>query len=308
MISWRYHVVSIVAVVLAFGLGILAGTSVVNDQFVQNIQRNFDRAQEQRDTALEQLEFYEEFAAAMQPTLRDGVLLGEEAIVVTMEGVDRPAGRAVEELTSAGVTVLATIELTRRLAEPDRAEDVSALKEVLGTTASDAESLRARAAEELALRLHFGAGADDDVLTALLDDGFVTADRDLDHAALQAIGGIAQTIVLAAGGVDAPDVPGPATLLMPIVDRLVQLDAPVAVVGPRDDDYGLVGAIRDASGIPDCTLVTVDDIDLSIGGIALAMGLDRLLEDPDPAFRPGGDYGVQADAIVPGEPPASCRR
>ena len=42
MISWRYHVVSIVAVILAFGLGILAGTSVVGDRFATDLQLNYD--------------------------------------------------------------------------------------------------------------------------------------------------------------------------------------------------------------------------------------------------------------------------
>jgi hypothetical protein len=310
VISWRYHVVSIVAVVLAFGLGILAGTSVVNDQFVRELQRNFDDAQRQRNEALAQVAIYERLVEELQPTLLDDVLVGREAIVLTTEGVDRPAVRAVDELTATGVDVLTTISITRRLAESDRPEDVSTLQQVLGTTAADPESLRARAAQELADRLYVGADPDaDDVLAALLAEGFVTADRDLDHPALQALGGVQQTIVLAAGGAPPTDLPGPGTFLVPVAERLVQLEAPVAVVGPQDDAYGLVGAVREASSIPDCSVVTVDDMDLALGGIALVMGLDRLLDDPDPTFRPGGDYGIDGQALVPGaEPPGSCRR
>jgi hypothetical protein len=237
------------------------------------------------------------------------VLQGNEAVVVTMEGVDRPARRTVDELAAAGVDPLTTIELTRRLVEPDP-DDLVALQEIFGTTSGDAPFLGTLTGEALAARLALGPDGDpDDVLAALLDEGFVTADRDLDHAALQEIGGIAQTIVVAAGGEPPAGLPGPAALLVPLTEDLVQLDAPVAVVGPRDDVYDLVGAVRADGGIPDCSVVTVDDIDLSIGGIALVMGLDRLLEDPDPQFRPGGDYGVEGDTIVPGgEPPASCRR
>jgi hypothetical protein len=89
----------------------------------------------------------------------------------------------------------------------------------------------------------------------------------------------------------------------------VELDAPVAVVGETGGS-GLVTAVRERGDVPDCSLVTVDDVDLTIGGIALVMGLERLLDDPDPTFRSGGDYGIEAtaSAIVPGgEPPASCR-
>ena len=55
--------------------------------------------------------------------------------------------------------------------------------------------------------------------------------------------------------------------------------------------------------------MTVDDIDLVIGGITLTMAIDRFLDDPDPGVRPGGDYGIEGDSIVPGasEPPESCR-
>jgi Copper transport outer membrane protein, MctB len=308
VISWRYHVVSIVAVVLAFGLGILAGTSVVNDEFVERLRQNTEDAQEQRDRALADLQIYERFALQLQPTLRDGVLEGREAVVISMEGVDRPAPRVIDELAAAGVDPLATIELTGAVVQPD-ADDLAALQEIVGTTSNDGTFLRARLAEELADRLAFGSGpGPDDVLADLLDRGLVTADRDLDHEALQEIGGPGQLIVLAAGGEPPDGLPGPESLLLPLVEDLVQLQVDVAVVGPLDDGYGLVEAVRSSGGVPDCSLVTVDDIDLAIGGIALVMGLDRLLEDADPAFLPGGDYGVEAEAIVPGVPPASCRR
>jgi hypothetical protein len=309
VISWRYHVVSIVAVVLAFGLGILAGTSVVNDEFVATLRANTEAAQDQRDRALAEVAAYERFAEALQPILRDGVLDGEEAVVVTLGGVGRPARRAIDELAAAGVDPLTTLELTRRFVEPDPG-DLTALREVLGTTSGDAAFVRTLIGEALAARLALGPDGDpDDVLAALLDEGLVTADRDLDHAALQEIGGVTQTIVVAAGGEPPPGLLDPAALLLPLTEDLVRLDAPVAVVGPQDDGYGLVEAVRAAGGIADCAVVTVDDIDLSIGGIALVMALERLLDDPDPEFRPGGDYGVGGDAIVPGEdPPASCRR
>ena len=308
MISWRYHVVSIVAVVLAFGLGVVAGTSVVNDELVKRLQLNNDRSTQQRDEAQAELAVHERAAQDLQSVLRDGVLAGRSGIVVTMEGVDQPARRAVDELAAAGVDVLASLEITRRFAEPD-ADDVPALQRVLGTSSADPDTLRERAVDAFAIRLAVGSdGGSGDVLTAMLDEGLVTTDRDLDRAALQSLGGVGQPIVLAAGGTPAQDLPGPGAVLLPVTDRLVELGAPVAAVAPREDGYGFVSQVRDAGGIPDCSLVTVDDLDLSLGGIALAMGLDRLLDDPDPAFRPGGDYGVGGDRMVPGgEPPASCR-
>lgn len=311
MISWRYHVVSIVAVILAFGLGILAGTSVVNDEFVRNLQENTNDAQQQRDAALAEVAFYERFAREMQPTLRDDVLTGETAVVVTMEGVDGPARRAVEELTAAGVEVTATLQVTGRLAEPEAAEDAAILQEVLGTASTEPETLRERAVDELAARLAGGPDPEgDDVLERLLGEGLITADRDLETDGLLELGGDGQLMVLAAGGPAPQGSPSPQAFLVPLTERLVGLDVAAAAVGPREDPYGFVSAIRDASDVPDCALVTVDDIDLTVGGLALVMGLERFLDDPDPAVLPGGDYGVDGHAIVPGadEAPGSCRR
>ena len=312
MISWRYHVVSIVAVILAFGLGILAGTSVVSDRFAIDLQKNYDEAIAERDAALDDVALLERFAVGLQPRLRDGALTGEDAVVVTMEGVDRAAQRTVEELTAAGADILATLELTRRLDEPEIEDNASALQGILGLSGSDPEAIRAGLADALAERLAVGSlAADGDILGELLTGGFVTADRDLEADALLGIGGGGQLIVVAVGGPRPTRSPAPEALLVPFAERLVQLNARTVAVGPTEDDYGFVSAVRDTNSIPDCSMVTVDDIDLvGIGGITLVMAIDRLRDDADPAFRPGGDYGIRGDSLVPGaaDPPDSCRR
>jgi hypothetical protein len=298
------------AVILAFGLGILAGTSVVGDRFANDLQKNYDEAIAERDAALELIEFYEGSAEDLQPTLRDGVLAGERAIVVTTEGVDRQAQHTVEELTAAGVDVFATLRLSRRLAELDIEENAAVLEGILGVSGLNPESLGDRVADALAVRLGVGLLAEeDDVLGALLEEGLVTADRDLEPEALLGIGGGGQLLVIAAAGSPPEGFPPPESLLVPFTERLVRLDVTTAAVGQSEDEYGYVSAVRASTTIPDCSMVTVDDIDLVIGGITLAMAIDRFLEDPDPGVRPGGDYGIAGDSIVPGaeEPPESCR-
>ena len=313
MISWRYHVVSLVAVVLAFGLGVLAGTLVVGDDLVKQLRENTNEAQRERDSAEELADRFAAFAQGLRPTLRDDVLLGEEAVVVVMEGVSGPVQRTVQELGDAGVEILATLELTRPLAEPEVEENASILGTILDLPGADPEVLREGIAGALASRLGEGVlPEDDDVLGQLLEEGFVTADRDLEPATLLGIGGPGQLVVVVAGGIDPEGLPAPDALLVPLADRLVQLDVPTTAVGPTDDPYGFVAAIRESPEIPDCALVTVDDLDLEgIGGITMVMGIEQLLADGDPAFRPGGDYGFGSDAmmVVPGadEPPPSCR-
>jgi hypothetical protein len=316
VISWRYHVVSIVAVILAFGLGVLAGTSVVSDRFAIDLQKNYDEAIAERDAALEMVGLQGRVADALRPTLRDGVLAGEEAVVVSVEGIDGPAQVAVDELTAAGVEVLATLTLDRRLTDVPNDETAAAIEGILGVTGSDPDSLRARIADALAVRLAVGPEGGEpaaaDPLGGLLAAGLVTSDRDLDEDALPEIGGAGQLVVVAVGGRSLPDLVDPQTLLVPFVERLVPLGVPTSGVGPSDDPYEFVRSLREAPGIPDCAMVTVDDMDLeAIGGITLTMGIDRFLDDPDPAFRPGGDYGFGDDSmmVVPeaDEPPQSCR-
>ena len=312
VISWRYHVVSLVAVVLAFGLGILAGTSVLEDRFVKQLERNNAEARHERDAAVALVNIYERFATGLQPSLRDGVLVGQDAVVVTLEGVDLPAQRTVDELTAAGVDVLATLELTRLLAEPEIEDNASVLGGILGLSDPDPEALRTGVADALAERLAVGSlAAEGDVLGDLLAGGFVTADRDLEADALLGIGGGGQLVVIAAGGPQPVRSLAPEAFLVPFTEQLVRLEAPTVAVGPTEDAYGFVSAVRDANGIPGCSMVTVDDIDLpGIGGITLAMAIERLLQDADPQVRPGGDYGIGGDSIVPGaeQPPDSCRR
>ena len=311
MISWRYHVVSLVAVVLAFGLGILAGTSVLDDRFVEQLQQNNADTRQERDAAVALANQYERFAVGLQPTLRDGVLVGEDAVVVTLEGVAGPAQRTVDELTAAGVDILATLELTRGLAEPEIEENAAAIESILDISGADAEALRDGIAEALAVRLALGSlSGEDDVLGQLLAAGLITTDRDLEPEALLGIGGGGQLVVVAGGGSPPDAFPEPEAFLVPFTERLVRLDVTTAAVGPTEDEYGFISAVRDANGIADCSMVTVDDIDLVIGGITLAMAIERFLDDADPEVRPGGDYGIEGDLIVPGaaEPPESCRR
>jgi hypothetical protein len=311
VISWRYHVVSLVAVVLAFGLGILAGTSILDDQLVKQLQQNNADTRQERDAAVALVNQYERFAVGLQPTLRDGVLVGEDAIVVPLEGVAGPAQRTVDELTAAGVDVLATLELTRRLAEPEIEENAAAIEGILDISGADPAALRDGIVEALAVRLALGSlSGEDDVLGQLLAEGLITTDRDLEPEALLGIGGGGQLVVVAGGGSPPDAFPEPEAFLVPLIERLVRLDVSTVAVGPTEDEYGFISAVRDANGIADCSMVIVDDIDLVIGGITLAMGIERFVNDADPQVRPGGDYGIEGDLIVPGaaEPPESCRR
>ena len=52
--------------------------------------------------------------------------------------------------------------------------------------------------------------------------------------------------------------------------------------------------LRGSNLLEDREFVTVDDVDLGMGQVALDLGLQRLLE-----FGEGGDYGLEAADIFP---------
>ena len=170
--------------------------------------------------------------------------------MITLDGVDGPAPRAVEELDAAGVEVLATLSLTRSLAETENEENATVLEDdprpagrrsggppagrrggARGPPGRGRGSRRGRRARSVARGRvrHCGPG--------------------LDPAGLLGIGGAGQLVVLAAGGAEPAGLPTPEVLLVPLTDRLVRLGVPTTAAGPSEDAYGFVSAVRGASEI-----------------------------------------------------------
>lgn len=76
MIDFRYHLVSIVAVFLALGIGVLMGSAVLGENIVANLESQLKtiRAtnEDHRQTILDleqQISFDDEFANEVQPIL-----------------------------------------------------------------------------------------------------------------------------------------------------------------------------------------------------------------------------------------------
>src|SRR5438874_1710419 len=95
MVSFRYHVVSIVAVFLAIGLGILMGTTVVRQGVVEELRKRADGAVRtthslQKDVTdlRRQLQAWNNVASQLQHLLVTGELAGRAVVLVTSEGVD----------------------------------------------------------------------------------------------------------------------------------------------------------------------------------------------------------------------------
>ena len=300
MISFRYHIVSIVAVFLALALGVVMGTTVVKPGVVEQLRRQAEgelaktkALQDQVNQLQAQLRIWQVFGDGAQTILLNGQLSGKQVVIVTVEGVD-PAEidgirRALEQ---GGATVVSLIVVTSRMALADAAarEDLAA---ILGASPNDSTPvLAARAAQSLGTRLSTApATGDPDVLQQLVTGRFLALRGGSDP--LQMVGTGDQGVVFLAGGAKAPavDLKG---FLAPVVSAVVAANRPVVAAETTDSAYEFVQLFR-VDATLDNHMVTVDDADTVGGRVAVVLGLRDLIQTPGH----GGDYGVKGGASGP---------
>jgi len=299
VISFRQHVVTIVAIFLALALGMLAGSAFIQPRLVDQLRT---QVEEQRGTADElrgqvtDLEdrFADEqaFNDAALPHLTEGRLLARDVVVIAQDGTeDAVLGGARQALEQAGASVV--VLSARETLAPQDADGQTALAELLSLPGVDPADLPGRAAEALADRLASDErriASDPDLLRDLLTQGYLApVDAGLSDAAVAAIGGPDQLVVVLSGGQSEEPIMAPEDFAVPLAQRLAELGIPVAAGESVDTVVPFVSVLR-AGGLDG--LVTVDDLDESRGGAALVLGLGRLLATGD-----GGDYGVKDDAV-----------
>jgi hypothetical protein len=304
VISWRYHLVSIVAVFLALGLGVLAGTTVLDQGLVNTLQDRTQRLQddlgELRATVgdlQDRLGAMSAFADQALPHLVESQLSDREIVIVTQDGVeDGSVDQAREALDLAGAVVLTTLSVRPEMAA-ETAESRRALAELLGMPESTPpEDLSATAADLLATRLSLepdpiAEPGSEDLLGVLLSEGFVTASTPgLSDATLLDLGGRDQVVVTVGGGSEEI-APGPSSFLVPLVRSLADSGVVTAAGESLSVEVSYVERVRDEVDADGTPLVTVDDLDQAVGGAALVLGLQRASLEGI-----GGHYGVKAGA------------
>ena len=301
MISFRYHVVSIVAVFLALALGVLLGTTVVNQGVIENLsQRTNDavsRSEQLRSQVSElqvALRNWDRFGSAVEPILISGQLAARDVVVVTQEGVDAAEVDGVRQaLTDAGASVVAVMVVRNRMALLDEEARMD-LQAIVGSGAGvDDVALSEAAASQLAARMANGPAGGSDLLEQLIDARFLAV-RD-GTGTLDEIGQADQAISVLAGGSRQPVVM-PESFLAPFTVALAQSARPVVAAETTETVYPFVPLLR-RDGSLDDQVVTVDNADTMPGRIAVVLGLRDLLQEPGS----GGHFGVKAgaSALIP---------
>ena len=304
MISFRYHVVTIVAVFLALALGVLAGTTVIKSGLVRTLRANTDRAERQLQDAQRLNSELGSVRDESYAWLVPGRLEGENVVVLTDDRADPSGSRsAPEALSDAGANVVrmtATALLTSR-------GEANALADLLCLSRDTPQAtLVSTASQQLADRLSEGtpavppttcSTAPADLLVSMIQQGFITS-PDVNPGDASGIGGPDQLIVVSAGGQGAPGVPI-QTFMKPLVTKLVEDGSTTAAVETKGTElHPFVPLIRNDVPPDRDHFLTVDDVELKEGRLALVLGLSRVI-----AGAPGGDYGVKAGADQPLPPP-----
>ena len=151
MLDMRYHVISLVAVFLALGIGILIGTTLVERGLIaeqkaeiKSLKKTFDEIREKNQSLNSELQEYRSYAEQSRPYIVPGRLNGASYVVVTKQN---PDSRALENIHQSVASAGGSIPLTIYLAPPETFEDEAARAALsnLFTMTAEPAALRERA-------------------------------------------------------------------------------------------------------------------------------------------------------------------
>jgi hypothetical protein len=327
MINFRFHIVSLTAVLLALGIGLVLGTTfldsatidVLNNQLT-DLEDNLDNAQQRNAEQQTRLDGLEQESETLEEQIGErlftGQLSDQPVLIVAPRGIDEATvQQAGTALRQAGADLVGTWWLTERLVLDDDTE-VADLGDALELSTDDVDRLRSNLAGQLGDVLFAASDADGDaggetqdppadpgqdgpaepaLAARLREGGFLDYQlpegADGDVVALPPSG----LRIVVVSGPDADLAPGDA--LLPVLIDLAQDRAvPVVATEPsltQDDEDApepqpsLVVEIREDEDLSG-RISTVDDVDRLSGVVATVLAV----ADADPGGPRIGHYGL----------------
>jgi hypothetical protein len=310
MVNFRFHLVSLIAVFLAIGLGILVGSTVVDQAIVDRLDREIEEAKNENGDLRDQIDRLQadlrradDYIAQSAPYAVDGRLDGVPVALLAEAGIDGDDVEAIVEMLRDAGAEPAVIRLEERwrLDDPD---DVAALREAVDGSGSP-ERVREAAFDALAARLVEAPAPPaegepvTDALVRLADAGFVEVDGDLDVGAFPPRP--ARAVVVTGTDSDLLDVDGGA-LSAALARALVAADVPtvageVYVASDEPDAPARGATLADVRGDGDLSsaVSTVDDLDAVPGRVATVIALEDLVTGRVGHYG----HGEGADEAIP---------
>ena len=314
MIDFRYHLVSLIAVFLAVALGIVIGTTQLNEPILADIENQVTsleqdkRDLEDRTQALQtQVETADAFGAAVAPTLVEGSLTDRRVLLLlTGEEVPSETVESVAALVEqAGGAVSGTLRLQPGYSDPATASSLQSYVTGPGLPtglqlpeADDAGQLVASVLAQVLMVPPGGTARDTAEISSVLAG--LNA-LDVLSAESPAVTAADSAIVLTTGAFEGEDA---AERNGTLTDLLAALDAAgsgVVVAGDPSAavENGLIGAIRTEPTLSS-TISSVDNAGASTGQISTVLALAAEAEGAS------GNYGTGEDTQpVPPVPTAT---
>lgn len=310
MIDFRYHLISIVAVFLALGVGILMGSYVLGEGLVKQLRSEFEVLKDRNDELEanvgdleEQVSTYDRVMHGMRDWMVPGKLEDKSIVMLTFEGTDGALTDQVRDtIERAGGTIVSTISARDSLSLPSpAARDQLAL--ILSSAASQADELRAQLGERLAKAFTAGEGVrgglgsdpgdgplqrdDVEALMSDLDEADLVSAERVDEEEPYAPPGSWFVIV---GGNDGEAPFTIADYTVPLGVELANAGAPVLVAESSTSGWDLATIMRTDDEAQEL-VSTEDQADTVAGSISLVLGLE--LSSDGIVSHSGVDSGAQ---------------
>jgi hypothetical protein len=278
VISFRYHIVSLVAVFLALALGIVVGTTALNGPVTSDLRHQVNDLKRDRSQLADQVKSLQgqvdtagEFAVTFGSQVVTGTLKGRSVLIVALPGASTGMQDGVaSQLTAAGAQITGRLELAASFVDPSQVDNIHTLAtgraRPLGLTLPETSDARVLAAALLAYVL-VGHGESTDLTTVL--SGFsalhmITSDpRGVEPAKT--------VLVIGNGSQPKNDYAGVAEL--DLVSQLSAARGTVIVAGDTGSARanGIVALVR--AGAMKSTVSTVDNANSAFGQVSTALAV-----------------------------------
>lgn len=300
MISFRYHLVSLIAVFLALALGIVVGTTALNGPITTDLRKQVNTLKSDRTTLAQQVKLLqrqvgdaEQFASIYGGELVSGALNGQSVLMIGMPD----AGASVQDsiarqIATAGGKVSGRVQLTNDYIDQRRGSDIATLAtgpvHPVGLTLPETSDAGQLGGALLAFVL-LGKGQPTDLSQVL--GGFSELHM------VNVSGGVtpSTTVVIVGTGVLQNNDYG-AKAELELVAALQQGGGHVLVAGDAASATrnGIVAGVRGPSG-PKATVSTVDNADTAMGQVTSVLAVADVINSVV------GHYGTGsgADALFP---------
>ncbi|HNX92905.1 MAG TPA: copper transporter [Syntrophomonas sp.] len=285
MVDFKYHIVSIVAVFLALGMGILIGSTMVSNdvmvaqqqKIISSLEKQFSDLREHESALMAEdvkkskmITNYENFAQSMLVPVVAGQLKGRNVAVVVSSSQAIPSG-IINTLTLAGANVGSQTMVMENINMKDSKLRAKLIDYFALESNTTSDILRQKVAESLTLMLTNQA---DPALSAFLNENKLVKIAYTNNNPIN-------TVILI-GGSDTLVQSFPEGFDSTLIKTL--LEDGIQVIGTESSQVKL----SYMKYYQKFSISTIDNIDMSVGQISLVLAIN---DQP-------GNYGIKTNATV----------